>query len=422
MRIRQVDEDTGEVITSTVRDCVFSGVKRVFRLTAGEFSIEATEDHLVLTGEGWKRLADIRVGVDTVVTYKYGALAGEDPYRKIGGKWVSQWSRKVRFQVSERQGGRCAETGSPLDASFHLHHVIPRHERPDLAFSLENVVAVNADAHRRLHGAQGWQTGVPLGSQHQRVSEIVPAGEVDTYDLEISGKFANFFADGVVVHNSRNASSSRAIPVRKMLAQVWGDPAGPLHWGANQAGMQAEQELTGWRRSAAQALWRFSGRAMCAAAWAGMKLGLHKQVANRLLEPWQFITVIITATDWDNFFALRDHPAAQPEIRDLAVAIRTAMAASTPRQLQWGEWHLPYVRPGVEIEDALKSSTARCARTSYLNHDSTAPTDAQDAELHDRLMLADPPHASPAEHPAQARPGRFANLSGFCSYRTLRGL
>ena len=221
---------------------------------------------------------------------------------------------------------------------------------------------------------------------------------------------------------SRNASSSRAIPVRKMLAQVWNDPAGPIHWGANQAGMQAEQELTGWRRSAAQALWRFSGRAMCAAAWAGMKLGLHKQVANRLLEPWQFITVVITATDWDNFFALRDHPAAQPEIRDLAVAIRTAMAASTPRQLQWGEWHLPYVRPGVEIEEALKSSTARCARTSYLNHDSTAPTAAQDAELHDRLMLADPPHASPAEHPAQARPGRFANLSGFCSYRNLRGL
>ena len=221
---------------------------------------------------------------------------------------------------------------------------------------------------------------------------------------------------------SRNASSSRAIPVKKMLAQVWNDPAGPLHWGANQAGMQAEQELTGWRRSAAQALWRFSGRVMCAAAWAGMKLGLHKQVANRLLEPWQFITVVITATDWDNFFALRDHPAAQPEIRDLAAAIRTAMAASVPRRLEWGEWHLPYVRPGVEVEEALKSSTARCARTSYLNHDSTAPSPEQDAALHDRLMLADPPHASPAEHPAQARPGRFANLSGFCSYRTLRGL
>ena len=124
---------------------------------------------------------------------------------------------------------------------------------------------------------------------------------------------------------SRNASSSRAIPVRKMLAQVWGDPAGPLHWGANQAGMQAEQELTGWRRSAAQRLWRLSGRAMCAAAWAGMKLGLHKQVVNRMLEPWQFISVVLTSTEWDSFFALRDHPAAQPEIRTLAVAMRAAM-------------------------------------------------------------------------------------------------
>ena len=118
----------------------------------------------------------------------------------------------------------------------------------------------------------------------------------------------------------------------------------------------------------------------------------------------------------------RAHEDAQPEIHELAIQMKASMDASTPVLLQLGEWHLPYVRPGVEIEEALKSSTARCARTSYLNHDSTAPTAAQDAELHDRLMLADPPHASPAEHPAQARPGRFANLSGFCSYRTLRGL
>lgn len=218
---------------------------------------------------------------------------------------------------------------------------------------------------------------------------------------------------------SRNASSSRAIPVRKMLAQVWSDPAGPEHWGSNQPGMQAGAELTGWRLRAARATWKWAGRAMCAAAWAGMKLGLHKQVVNRMLEPWQFISVVLTSTEWDNFVALRDHPAAQPEIRTLAVAMRTAMRASTPRPLEWGQWHLPYVHP---TEGDIRASVARCARVSYLTHDQAQPRLEDDIALHDRLMRAEPAHASPAEHQAQATPGRFANFNGWASYRHLTGL
>jgi Thymidylate synthase complementing protein len=414
MRIRQVDERTGQVITSTVKDCMFSGVKPVFRLTAGGFKVEATADHRVLTGAGWKRLADIVPGKDEVRTYQYGCGSKEDPFRKIDGKWVSAWSKKVRAKVGERQGWTCAETGLPLDPSFHVHHVIPRHERPDLAFCLDNVVAVNPEAHHKLHGVQGWQVGVTLGSRLHAVDSITPIGEIDTYDLEISGEFANFFADGVVVHNSRNASSSRAVPVKTVLAQVWDDPAGPLHWGANQAGMQAHAELTPKRQAAAKFIWKWAGRAMCLAAWASMKLGLHKQVANRLLEPWQFISVVVTATEWENFFALRDHPDAQPEIRDLAQAMRTAMQASTPVALKWGGWHLPY---GGGVEE----STARCARVSYLTHDRRQPQSFEDRALHDRLVKADPPHLSPAEHPAQAKKGQYANFSGWSSYRHLLG-
>src|SRR5690606_30080072 len=100
---------------------------------------------------------------------------------------------------------------------------------------------------------------------------------------------------------SRNASSSRAIPVHKMLSQVWNDPATPIHWGASRPGMQAREELKGWKRKAAQAIWKLAGRAACVFAWGAMKLGLHKQVANRILEPWQYIHVVVTATDWDNF-------------------------------------------------------------------------------------------------------------------------
>ena len=225
---------------------------------------------------------------------------------------------------------------------------------------------------------------------------------------------------------SRNASSSRAIPVRKVLAQVWHDPAGPEHWGVNQAGMQARGELTGWRLTAAQALWRAAGRAMCGAAWAALKLGLHKQVANRLLEPWQFISVVVTATEWENFLALRDHPDAQPEIRTLAQEIRVAMAASAPVELQWGEWHLPSAdrtRPecGSEVRRALITSSARCARVSYLTHDGRETTEDEDYNLWSRLKDANPPHMSPFEHQAQAVQGQFANFSGWRSYRHLLG-
>ena len=225
---------------------------------------------------------------------------------------------------------------------------------------------------------------------------------------------------------SRNASSSRAIPVRKMLAQVWNDPAGPEHWGANQAGMQARGELAGWRLTAAQTLWRAAGRAMCGAAWAAMKLGLHKQVANRLLEPWQFISVVVTATEWENFFALRDHSDAQPEIRDLAQAMRTAMRASTPAALKWGEWHLPYAhraRPecGSEVRRSLVASSARCARVSYLTHDGRATTEEEDQSLWSRLADANPPHMSPFEHQAYAHQGQHANFEGWRSYRHLLG-
>ena len=225
---------------------------------------------------------------------------------------------------------------------------------------------------------------------------------------------------------SRNASSSRAIPVRKVLAQVWSDPAGPEHWGANQAGMQARGELTGWRSTAAQALWRTAGRVMCGAAWAAMKLGLHKQVANRLLEPWQYISVVVTATEWENFLTLRDHPDAQPEIRTLAQEIRAGMESGRPAILAWGEWHLPYGPRGqpegvAEVRRSLRSSVARCARVSYLTHEGRETSAADDSTLHDRLLDANPPHLSPAEHQAQAVQGQFANFKGWRSYRHLLG-
>ncbi len=222
---------------------------------------------------------------------------------------------------------------------------------------------------------------------------------------------------------SRNASSSRAIPVETMLKQVWNDPAGPLHWGVNQAGMQARAELVGWRRALAGGLWRTASKAACAFAWGMMKLGVHKQVANRLLEPFQYISVLVTATDWSNFFELRLHEDAQPEIQLLAKQMYVALHEAEPVRLQPGEWHLPYVREEERarypLSELKKISTARCARVSYLTHDKQNPSAKKDRKLHDNLVAARPIHASPTEHVAQALYSgtRVKNFRGWSQYR-----
>lgn len=223
---------------------------------------------------------------------------------------------------------------------------------------------------------------------------------------------------------SRNASSSRAIPVMTMLKQVWNDPAMPVHWGANMPGMQAKDQLTGWRAKVARGLWRAAGKVACVFAYGLSKVGLHKQVANRILEPWQLIHVIITATEFANFFELRDHADAQPEIRVLAKAMREAYKANAPTRRIFGEWHLPYIsyeeRLAFSFGELIKASAARCARVSYLTHDGVKPVIAKDIALYERLVGSAPIHASPVEH--QATPQMYAavwggNLRGWHQHR-----
>lgn len=223
---------------------------------------------------------------------------------------------------------------------------------------------------------------------------------------------------------SRNASSSRAIPVKTMLKQVWNDPAMPVHWGVNRPGMQAKEELSGWKVKAAKFAWRTAAKVACVGAWTLSKIGVHKQLANRLLEPWQFIHVIVTATEWDNFLLLRDHPDAQPEIQELASKIKYAMEDSTPDILRAGQWHLPFVtldeRRHYDLSNCIKMSVARCARVSYLTHDGKVPNIEKDIALHDTLVVSKPIHASPAEH--QATPSKafyfHKNFKDWVQYRT----
>lgn len=207
---------------------------------------------------------------------------------------------------------------------------------------------------------------------------------------------------------SRNASSSRAIPVKKLITDIGNNPAMPIHWGKNEPGMQAVEEheglISGVPREDA---WAMACRDALAWADAFADAGYHKQIANRIAEPFQHIKVICTATEWDNFFALRLHKDAQPEIFELARCMAEAMENSTPVER---DCHVPYV---IESERDLykksilvKISTARCARVSYLTHDQQKTDIFNDLKLAD--MLEEAGHMSPFEHQAHTPVGDYA--------------
>jgi len=238
---------------------------------------------------------------------------------------------------------------------------------------------------------------------------ISPSGvRLTTLELQ----YHRFVHSEMMTHRmfSRNASSSRAIPTTKMLEQIRSNPAMPIHWGKNQAGMQAREELTEIEIDVVKSDWNYASKRMTEIATLMSEMDLHKQVVNRLLEPFQWIKVIVTATEWDNFFKLRLHKDAQPEMMVLAEHMKKAMDESIPVELQPGDWHLPYVDlgdfddSGDPISEAIKCSVARCARVSYLNHDNSAPDTTKDIALADMLLEAG--HMSPFEH--QGTPMDFA--------------
>jgi thymidylate synthase ThyX len=203
---------------------------------------------------------------------------------------------------------------------------------------------------------------------------------------------------------SRNASSSRAIPTQRLIQEVRSDVsrAAPIHWGTNRPGMVADEELTGGALQLARDEWRLAAMGAADHAERLLGLGVHKQVVNRVLEPYRYVPVIVSSTSYDNFFELRRDKAAQPEMSALAERMWEAYQVSVPLAIEPGRWHLPFVEGLDSIEDeqtAIKVSVARCARVSYrsfVTH--RRATVAEDIELHDRLLASR--HLSPFEHPA----------------------
>lgn len=215
---------------------------------------------------------------------------------------------------------------------------------------------------------------------------------------------------------SRNAASSRAIPFNRMRDAMLSEIACPVEWGSNKPGMQAGGQIRFPR--AAKVVWHCAAWAAAVFATVLNGLRLHKQVVNRVLEPFSHITVLATGSDaaWSNFFWLRDHKDADPTLGALAAAAKKAYLESAPDMLRVGEWHLPYAEAGISLKNAHISSVARCARVSYmLPGQDKKSTFEDDKRLYDRLLGSDPKHASPAEHqacaiPLTAHPAQNGNL------------
>lgn len=259
---------------------------------------------------------------------------------------------------------------------------------------------------------------------------ISPAGaRLTTFQL----MYPRFIHGELLTHRdfSRNAASSRAIPVAKMIEQVRTNPAMPIHWGKNQPGMQAHEELDEAARESAIYAWKEAAHIAADIAERMNRLGAHKQVVNRTLEPFQWMQTVVTATEFDNFFELRLHKDAQPEIQRLAWCMADSMSASIPWERELDRtsaynWHLPYVSADERFEHQdnpellAKASGARCARTSYLTHDGADPVIEKDLGLYDRLVGSRPIHASPTEHqgyPLRLATAQSKNFRGWRQWR-----
>lgn len=226
---------------------------------------------------------------------------------------------------------------------------------------------------------------------------------------------------------SYSVASNRAIPVKRLIAKVKDDPFVPERFPKAGPGMAPEGYLEGEDAFRARTTWLLGRDVAVSLAELLADGHVHKEIANRLMAPYQWVTQLTTGDQhaYRSFFDQRCHPDAQDQIATIARMMDLKLAEHEPTPLAPGDWHLPFADHHDEDVNLTLSgrkavSVARAARTSYCQHDGTFSLQ-KDYDLHDRLLVQRPPHFSPFEHQLQAQPKRdvvrYANVSGFKSYR-----
>lgn len=231
--------------------------------------------------------------------------------------------------------------------------------------------------------------------------------EIITFELE----YPRFIHSEFMTHRvfSRNGASSRAIPIKKQIEHIREFTAQPVSWGKNKTGMQATELIE--NPEIAIQVWNLARDYAIQSAENMIELGIHKQISNRILEPFSHMKVVLTATEFSNWFELRDHEDAQPEIQELAKKMKEAMEKTPPKNLDFDEWHMPYYNHGFwsrdcseSLEDAIAISASCCAQVSYRKLDDSLD---KAKNIYERLIASKPIHASPFEH--QACPMKIDN-------------
>lgn len=264
------------------------------------------------------------------------------------------------------------------------------------------------------------------------------SGRITTFELTYPRMIHSEF----MTHRlfSRNAMSSRAVPIKKMVELIRTNPAMPVRFGANQPGMQDKgMEHDGkvwydWTETedglaynlfcTGREAWMKAAENACEWAERFDKAGYHKQVANRLIEPFQMMKTVMTTTEMENFLWLRVDADADPTIEVLANLMKDALSDSSPEWLQPGTWHTPYVdhiydggpmgeghrfvgyavydEGGSPVmlteEEALRISASCCGQVSYRRLNSTKD---KALDIYTRLVAGKKVHASPFEHQAK---------------------
>ncbi len=247
--------------------------------------------------------------------------------------------------------------------------------------------------------------------------------------LTLEIEYMRFFHSEFMTHRmlSKNAASSRAIPVKSVHENIRHNTARPIHYGRNKSGMSADVEVDHLTKESLIQLWDASRDSALAFATVMSQMGAHKQIANRLTEPYQFMKTVVSGTEWANIKWLRHHEDAQPEFFELMDTIICAVDQSSPQELYPGEWHVPYVsthrNPNGALEyidatgnhltphQAIQVSASCCAQTSYRKNDDSLE---KAEEVFNKLIRSQPVHASPVEH--QATPMKDSYVLGGAQY------
>lgn len=249
-------------------------------------------------------------------------------------------------------------------------------------------------------------------------------------------QYPRFVHSEVMTHRvmSRNAASSRAIPAKVLRASITENPVIPLEWVTEQKlGMVGGEPLHGNDALVADALWLHARDVMIQVSDELSALGVHRSLPNRIVEPFMWITIIISATEWENLFHLRVARDVEQHFYKIATMAENLYRASTPRLITPGDpipWHLPLIRQDdleewavatLSVEDLRRISVGRCARVSYLTHDGRRDPRA-DIDLCDRLEASR--HLSPFEHVATPVPESMCfddrKVEGFLAFAGMR--